>query len=85
MLEAALVAIIICLVVAYIPLVLLIHRADRLITSRRRPINEILRDAYAAGRISQEELDARMDEVHRAMPSLDAPYPKVREFSETRY
>jgi uncharacterized membrane protein len=81
--ELIMFGIIVCLVVAYIPLVLIVTHRDRLITMRRRPINEILRDAYASGRISEEEWSAKMDEVHRAMPSLDAEYPRVREFTET--
>lgn len=82
--ELVFVAIIVFLLVAYVPLVLIINSRDRLITMKRRPINEILRDAYAEGRISQAELDTRMDEVHKAMPSLDAPYPRVREFTEMK-
>lgn len=71
-------------VAAYIPLVLVILRRDRIRLARRRPVNEVLADAVAHGRISEERFGEMMDEVHASMPSLDAPYPLVREWTEHR-
>lgn len=69
-------------ILAYVPVVLTVVRRDRILIARRRPINEILADAVAQGRMTYEEFSERMDEVHRAMPTLDMPYPRVRELED---
>jgi uncharacterized membrane protein len=73
-----------CAVFAYVPLVLLVRHRDKVTIARRRPIDVILRDAYAQGRLSREDWEAAIDEVHKAMPTLDAPYPRVRELEERK-
>ena len=66
----------------YLPLVLVVLHRDKTKVAHRRPANEVLRDALAEGRISQSQFETMIDEIHAAMPSLDAPYPKVREWKE---
>ena len=70
------------LALGYLPLVMLVLARDRCRLARRRPIDEVLKDAVAEGRISEEQFSRMMDEVHRSMPNLDTPYPLVREWME---
>jgi uncharacterized membrane protein len=67
---------------AYVPLVLVVHHHVRVIAAKRRPIDEILADAYAEGRITAEDHERMLDEVHRRMPTIDAPYPLVKEYRD---
>lgn len=69
-----------CAILAYVPLVLVFLHRERVIEARRRPIDEVLRDAVGEGRLSIEDFQKAMDEIHASMPTLDVPYPRVREF-----
>lgn len=69
-----------CAVFAYVPLTLVVvHRKQ---PERRRPVDQVLSEAVAEGRLSMERFERMMDEVHHSMPTLDAPYPLVRDVTE---
>jgi uncharacterized membrane protein len=73
-----------CAIFAYVPLVLTVRHRDERYTQRLRPVDEILKDAFAAGLITERRLEEALDEVHAAMPTIDMPYPKVRELERRR-
>lgn len=79
MLDVFLIIIAGCAVFAWIPMILVVHHHDVTRSERWRPINEILAEAVGQGRLTLERYERMMDEVHQSMPSLDAPYPRVRE------
>ena len=62
---------------AYVPLALVITQRRRPV--KMRPVNEVLSEAFAQGQITRERFEGLMDEVHASMPTLDAPYPKVKD------
>lgn len=72
------------LVFAYVPMVNLIHHRDHVRSLQRRPVNEVLADAFAQGMLTHERFSSMMDEVHKALPTPDAPYPLVYEFKELK-
>lgn len=67
-----------CALVALVPMILVLIASERR-RRERRPIDQVLADAVAESRITEERFEEMMDEVHHSMASLDRPYPSVRE------
>lgn len=63
----------------YVPVILVVFYTIRHPEPKKRPVNDVLSDAVAEGRLTMEGFETMMDEVHRSMPTLDAPYPMVRD------
>lgn len=79
MLVGILIIVVVCVVLAYIPLTLVMVHSRGVLISNKRPVNEVFADAYAEGQITQERFETLMDEVHASMPTKDAPYPLVHD------
>lgn len=82
MIVAFLIVVASCALLAYVPLVLVIIHRQR--PARKRPVNEVLSEAVGQGRLSMEDFETMIDEVHSSMSTLDAPYPMVQDEGGTR-